>query len=104
MWVRSLSWEDPLEEGRATHSSVLAWRIPWTEEPGGLSPWGCKESGTIEATQHACKYAGIQDMGASQEFGVSVQWNTQQPLKWKGGRICVDSDDSPLLREDFFKG
>ena len=39
MWetlVRSLGWEDPLEEGRATHSSVLAWRIPWTEEPGGL--------------------------------------------------------------------
>ena len=35
-WVRSLGWEDPLEEGMATHSSILAWRIPWTEEPGGL--------------------------------------------------------------------
>ena len=35
-WVRSLSWEDPLEEGMATHSSIPAWRIPWTEEPGGL--------------------------------------------------------------------
>ena len=35
-WVRSLSQEDPLEEGMATHSSILAWRIPWTEEPGGL--------------------------------------------------------------------
>ena len=35
-WVRSLSWEDPLEEGMATHSSILACRIPWTEEPGGL--------------------------------------------------------------------
>ena len=35
-WVRSLSWEDPLEEGMATHSSILAWRIPWTGEPGGL--------------------------------------------------------------------
>ena len=34
--VQSLSWEDPLEEGMATHSSVLAWRIPWTEEPDGL--------------------------------------------------------------------
>jgi len=34
-WVRSLGWEDPLEKGRATHSSILAWRIPWTEEPGG---------------------------------------------------------------------
>ena len=36
MWVRSLGREDPLEEEMATHSSILAWRIPWTEEPGGL--------------------------------------------------------------------
>jgi len=35
-WVPSLGWEDPLEKGMATHSSILAWRIPWTEEPGGL--------------------------------------------------------------------
>ena len=34
--VGSLGWEDPLEKGMATHSSILAWRIPWTEEPGGL--------------------------------------------------------------------
>ena len=36
MWVRSLGWEDSMEEGMATHSSILAWRIPWTEESGGL--------------------------------------------------------------------
>ena len=35
-WVQSLGWEDPLEKGMATHSSTLAWRIPWTEEPGRL--------------------------------------------------------------------
>ena len=35
-WIQSLGWEDPIEEGMATHSSVLAWRIPWTEEPGRL--------------------------------------------------------------------
>ena len=35
MWVQSLGREDPLEEGMATHSSILAWRMPWTEEPGG---------------------------------------------------------------------
>ena len=34
-WIRSLGWEDLLEEGMATHSSILAWRIPWTEEPAG---------------------------------------------------------------------
>ena len=43
-WVCSLGWEDALEKGRATHSSILTWKIPWTEEPGNYSPWGCKES------------------------------------------------------------
>ena len=38
--VQSLGWEDPLEEGMAAHSSILAWRIPWTEEPGGLQSAG----------------------------------------------------------------
>ena len=40
MRVQSLVWEDPLEEGMATHSSIAAWRIPWTEEPGELWPIG----------------------------------------------------------------
>ena len=40
MWVQSLGREDPLEEGMVTHSSILAWRIPWTEEPGGLQSTG----------------------------------------------------------------
>ena len=48
MWVRSLGWEDALEEGMATHSSVLACRIPWIEEPGNYSPQGHKESDVIE--------------------------------------------------------
>ena len=48
-WVQSLGCEDPLEEGIASHASILAWRIPWTEEPGGLySPWDHKESDTSE--------------------------------------------------------
>ena len=40
MWVQSLSWEDTLEEKMETHSSILAWKIPWTEESDGLNPWG----------------------------------------------------------------
>ena len=44
-WVRSLGWEDPLEKGMATHSSILAWRIPWTEEPGGLQCTGSQKVG-----------------------------------------------------------
>ena len=43
--IRSLGWEDLLEEGMATHSSILAWRIPWTEEPGGLQPMGSQRVG-----------------------------------------------------------
>ena len=39
-WVRSLGWENPLEKGMATHPSILAWRIPWTEELGGLQSMG----------------------------------------------------------------
>jgi len=48
--VRSLDWEDPLEEEMATHSSILAWKIPWTEDPGGgYSPWGHRE---LDMTGH----------------------------------------------------
>ena len=43
MWVLSLGWEDPLEKEMATHSSVLAWEIPWTEEPDGLQSMGLQE-------------------------------------------------------------
>ena len=47
--VPSLGWEEPLEEGMATHSSILAWRIPWTEEPGGATVHeGCKDSNRTE--------------------------------------------------------
>ena len=44
--VRSLGWEDPLEKEMATHSSVLAWEIPWTEEPGGLQSTGSQRRWT----------------------------------------------------------
>ena len=46
--VRSLGWEYPLEKEMATHSSTLAWKIPWMEKPGGLQSMGCKESNTTE--------------------------------------------------------
>ena len=49
-WVRSLGPEDPLEEGMTAHSSILAWRIPWTEESGGLQSMGIKQSVMTEAT------------------------------------------------------
>ena len=52
-WVRSLGGEDLLQEEMATHSSILAWKIPRTGEPSGLQPWGHKESDT---TEHTCTY------------------------------------------------
>ena len=68
-WVRSQGWEDPLAEGMATHSSILAWRIPWTEELAGYSLWGCKDSDTTEATKHA---HGVHRRAAN--TGIAAQW------------------------------
>ena len=45
-WVQFLGWEDPLEKEMATHSSILAWRTPWTEQPGGLQSIGSQELDT----------------------------------------------------------
>ena len=47
-WVQSLDQEDPLKKGIITHSSILAWRTPWTEEPGGLQAMGGKQLDTTE--------------------------------------------------------
>ena len=51
--VRVLGQADPLEKGMTTHSNILAWRIPWTEEPGGLLSMGCIELDMTEVTEHA---------------------------------------------------
>ena len=54
MWVHSLGWEDPLEKEMATHSSIFAWRIPWTEEPGGFT-----ESDTTEYVRTLIRGRGL---------------------------------------------
>ena len=63
MWVQSLGQEDPLEEEMATHSNTLAWRIPWTEEPGGLQYKG------LQRVRHhwATKFAGLRGMFGSKD-------------------------------------
>ena len=50
IWVQSLGQEDPLEKGMATHSSIPAWRIPWTEEPGGLQSMGLQSQTQLTNT------------------------------------------------------
>ena len=72
-WVRSLGWEDPLEKEMATHSSALAWKIPWTEEPGGLqSMW--LQSVSVAPAEFS-KFAGILSAALSQRhlsgFGIA---------------------------------
>ena len=66
MWetqVKFLGRKDPLEKEMATHSSILDWRVPWTEEPGGLHSWGHRESDTteqlIEAQHSLCVYTFV---------------------------------------------
>ena len=61
-WVLSLGQEDPLEEVMATHISMLAWEIPWTESLAGYSLWSCKESDTTEHAHHHTT-ASFSDIG-----------------------------------------
>ena len=70
MRVWSLGQEDALEEGMATHSSILSCRIPWTEEPDGLPSMGFKELDMTEATEHA----GIVDLQCYVSFRCIAKW------------------------------
>ena len=83
-WVQSLGWEDPLEEGMATHTSILAWRIPWTEEPGGLQSMGPQMSQTrlkqLSTAQH-CE-VGRHLFGLSSPDGYFLE-TTEWPKGWQ---------------------
>ena len=59
--VQNPGQEDPLEKEMATHSSNLAWKIPWTEDPVGCGPWGHKE---LDMTEHTCRYKPNDPLGA----------------------------------------
>ena len=61
-WVQSLGWEDPLEKEMATHSSILAWRIPWTEEPGGLQSTGLQRVRHDRATSFSLSLSRRRDL------------------------------------------
>ena len=71
-WVSSLGWEDPLGKGMPTHSSILAWRIPWMEKPGRYSPWSRKESDTTEKLTQA--HTHTQSM--SETLGISRNYHS----------------------------
>ena len=68
IWVKSLGQEDPREKGKATHSSILAWTIAWTEEPG--SPWSLKESDTAEHSTAQSIYNVVLFLGIQQSVPI----------------------------------
>ena len=70
------------EEGMAAHSSVLAWRIPWTEEPGGLQSMGSRESDTTEATQHAHMQGPTVQHGNSTRYSVRTYMGKEHKEEW----------------------
>ena len=61
-WVQSPGWEDPLDKGMANYSSILTWRIPWTEKPGGLQSLGSQRVGHNSATKHTAHNNLLIDM------------------------------------------
>ena len=118
-WVQPLGWEDLLEEGMATHSSILAWRIPWTEEPGGLQSAGSQRVRCNWVTRHCmasripaeCAEYGscfclLQDL--AQQGAAESPWNGAQlpkdkvwlepELNWQWG--CLDA--TPKTKQQHF--
>ena len=80
-WVQSLGWEDPLEKGMATHSSILAWRIPWAEEPGGLQSVGSQRVGHDWATN---THTIVNLKGVSRcHYKWDRKWTVYQSLEWR---------------------
>ena len=75
-WVRSQGWEDPLEESMETHFSILAWRIPWIEEPGGLQSMGSQRVGHNWATKNILRTSNL----TGYSFSVSSVGFSSSPI------------------------
>ena len=82
-WVQSLGWEDPLENGTATNSSILAWRIPWIEEPGGLQSMGVTESDTTEwLALHFTISEGFKESQKQKDCSKVIWLNSPPHVPW----------------------
>ena len=79
MWVRSLGREDAVEKGMATHSSILAWQVPWTEEPGGLQSMGSQRVGHDWAHSHANLASALRFLSISPSVAFPTFWVSPQP-------------------------
>ena len=98
MQVRFLGWEDPLEKELTTHSSMLAWTIPWTEEPAGYSPWGhkrvrhnlsTKQRYTYRLEWHLCECRAKPGclLGQTVNLLCLVGEGVQRGMSWGGGEL-----------------
>ena len=95
----------------ATHSSILAWRIPWTEEPGGHGPRGHSESDTTEVTEHTCTHSSVgkestcnaEDPGLIPGSGRSTREGIGYPLQYSWASLVVQLvKNPPTMRETWF--
>ena len=106
MWIRSLGWEDLLEKEMASHSSILAWKIPWTEEPGELQPMGSQRVGHNWATG-VLRFMGLQRVG--HDWVTELSWVTKDSslssriCKCGIQGCCPTSSVSLFHYEDFFE-
>ena len=86
MWVRSLGWEGPLPEGMATHSSILVWRIPWAEEPGGLQSKGLQRVGhdwsdlAQTRTQEILRLTWMEKRSSLSKFSPLILFQSHSPV------------------------
>ena len=88
-WVQSLGWEDPLEKGMATHSSILAWKIPWAEEPGGLQSMGLQRAGPDGSDLAHIRKTKERERETMVGFSVERFENYSCPEKRRGSREDV---------------
>ena len=109
-WVWSLGWEDSLEKGKATHSSILAWRIPWTEEPGGLWSMGSQRVGHDWATNTHTTYQVLpttlfcetDKKQSNKPIYHTIAINIRKVTWVDGGnRICLTTRRSKMLRKNY---
>ena len=71
-WIRSLGWEDSLEKGTAAHFSVLAWRIPWIEEPGRLQSMWSQSQTQLKPLTHFCFLSSVMEQGVTSDIYVII--------------------------------
>ena len=88
-WVSSLGQEDSVEKEVAINSGILAWRIPWTEEPGGLSPWDNRVSHDLTHQAAAATLIDLKDRIYSRELSWHQKLPNCLPSHWQHGRILV---------------